>query len=153
MTNSLEKYAEVFKNLGLSELSVEDDGVKLTFKRDFTAGYCSSSFDKDYVLSDNKTGYMKAGSDNNTEKIPSGEKDLEKKGTLIKSPLLGVFYADVEGRKREVGDVVKKGDVLCSIEAMKMMNEVKSSADGIISKIGAKEGDLVEYDQLLFVIS
>ena len=51
-----------------------------------------------------------------------------------------------------VGDEVKKGDVLCSIEAMKMMNEVRSSVGGKVLKILAENGSLVEYHQTLFII-
>ena len=58
---------------------------------------------------------------------------------------------DIEVPVKE-GDVVKKGDVLCSIEAMKMMNEVRSNADGKVIKILAENGSLVEYHQTLFVI-
>ena len=47
---------------------------------------------------------------------------------------------------------VKEGDILCTIEAMKMMNEVRSPIDGIVKKVLALEGDLVEYNQVLFVI-
>ena len=50
------------------------------------------------------------------------------------------------------GDAVKEGDILCTIEAMKMMNEVRSPIDGIVKKVLASEGDLVEYNQVLFVI-
>ena len=75
---------------------------------------------------------------------------MEAIGTEIKAPLLGVFYANEVPVKE--GDEVKKGDVLCSIEAMKMMNEVRSSADGKVLKILAENGALVEYHQTLFVI-
>ena len=74
-------------------------------------------------------------------------------GVEVKAPLLGVFDGAV-GRKRavEAGDKVEKGDVLCTLEAMKMMNEVKAPVSGMVKQVLAAEGDLVEFDQVLFVI-
>ena len=64
-----------------------------------------------------------------------------------------MFYGAVGDKKAiEAGDKVSKGDVLCTLEAMKMMNEVKSPVDGTVAEVYAKEGDLVEFDQVLFVI-
>ncbi|MGX4764090.1 acetyl-CoA carboxylase biotin carboxyl carrier protein [Holzapfeliella sp. JNUCC 72] len=73
----------------------------------------------------------------------------------IKSPLVGVAYlapkpdADVF---KKVGDSVKKGDVVCVIEAMKMINEVKSTVDGVVSSVNVEDGTMVEFDQSLFSI-
>ena len=52
----------------------------------------------------------------------------------------------------QAGDAVKKGDTLCIIEAMKVMNEIESPCDGVVSRVLAVNGDLVEYNQPLFVI-
>ena len=75
--------------------------------------------------------------------------------TEVKSPMVGVFYAapspDAPPYVR-VGDKVKKGDVLCIIEAMKLMNEIQADADGEIVDICAKDGDLVEFGQCLFKV-
>ena len=71
----------------------------------------------------------------------------------IKSPMEGVFYsAPAPGSEPFVkrGMRVKKGDVLCIIEAMKMMNEITSDFDGEIVDICAEEGQLVEFSQVLF---
>jgi acetyl-CoA carboxylase biotin carboxyl carrier protein len=71
----------------------------------------------------------------------------------IKSPMVGVFYrAPSEDAKSfvEIGDSVKKGDVLCIIEAMKLMNEISAEADGKIVDICAENGQVVEFDQTLF---
>ena len=75
--------------------------------------------------------------------------------TEIKSPMVGVFYAaptpDAEPFVK-VGDKVKKGDVLCIIEAMKIMNEIVSETDGEIVDICVQNGQVVEYSQILFKI-
>lgn len=76
-------------------------------------------------------------------------------GLVIRSPMVGVFYAapteDSEPFIKE-GDHVKKGDTLCVIEAMKLMNEIPAEQDGIITGILAKNGQTVEYGTPLFQI-
>ncbi|NLY21475.1 MAG: acetyl-CoA carboxylase biotin carboxyl carrier protein [Tissierellia bacterium] len=73
----------------------------------------------------------------------------------VKSPLVGTFYCapseDSEPFVR-VGSTVKKGDTLCIIEAMKVMNEIKASRDGIIKKILIDNGEMVQFDQVMMHI-
>lgn len=74
-------------------------------------------------------------------------------GRVIKSPLVGIFYSkpSVEGMPFvNVGSKVSQGDPLCVLEAMKVMNEIKSSMAGEIVEIYVKDGDPVDYDQPLF---
>ena len=76
-------------------------------------------------------------------------------GLVIRSPMVGVFYAapteDSEPFIRE-GDHVRKGDTLCVIEAMKLMNEIPAEQDGVITGILVKNGQTVEYGTPLFQI-
>ena len=76
-------------------------------------------------------------------------------GDQVLSPLVGRFYAapseDAEPYVK-VGDTVKKGQVLAIVEAMKLMNEIESEYDGIVTKILAQDGEAVEYGQPLFII-
>ena len=76
-------------------------------------------------------------------------------GKIITSPMVGVFYAAPSPNDDpyvSVGSNVKQGDVLCLIEAMKLMNEVQAEQNGEIVKICAENGQVVEYGQPLFVI-
>ena len=71
------------------------------------------------------------------------------------SPMPGTFYSAPTPEDEpfvSIGDVVKKGQVLCIIEAMKIMNEIESEFDGTIMKVNVNNGDPVEYNQPLFVI-
>lgn len=73
----------------------------------------------------------------------------------VKSPIVGTFYASAGPDAKsyvEVGSRVKKGDVLCIIEAMKLMNEIESDVDGTIVNILPENEAMVEYDQVLFKI-
>jgi acetyl-CoA carboxylase biotin carboxyl carrier protein len=79
----------------------------------------------------------------------------EETGHVVKSPMVGTFYrASSPGAKAfaEVGDVVKAGQAVCIIEAMKIMNEIESDQDGTITKILVENGQPVEYGQPLFVV-
>jgi acetyl-CoA carboxylase biotin carboxyl carrier protein len=74
---------------------------------------------------------------------------------VIKSPIVGTFYRSAEPGAPsfvEVGDTVKKGQVLCIIEAMKLMNEIESDCDGEIVKIYVENGKPVQYGDRLFAV-
>ena len=76
-------------------------------------------------------------------------------GTCVKSPLVGTFYASAgpeEAPFVSVGDMVKKGQVLGIVEAMKLMNEIESEADGVVKAIYVENEQMVEYGQPLFLI-
>ena len=77
----------------------------------------------------------------------------ESTGTPVKSPIVGVFYGASSPESDPyvtVGKTVKKGDIICIIEAMKFMNEVNSEVSGTITEILVNDGDFVEYGQELF---
>ncbi|MEG0528696.1 MAG: acetyl-CoA carboxylase biotin carboxyl carrier protein, partial [Longicatena sp.] len=83
-----------------------------------------------------------------------GSNNLSSNST-INSPMVGVFYCSPSPESKpfvSVGDSFKKGDVLCIIEAMKVMNEITAEKDGIIKTILLQSGDVVEYGQSLFEI-
>jgi acetyl-CoA carboxylase biotin carboxyl carrier protein len=74
---------------------------------------------------------------------------------VIKSPIVGTFYRSSEPGARafvEVGDVVKKGQVLCIIEAMKLMNEIESDCEGEIAAIYVENGKPVQFGERLFAV-
>jgi len=76
-------------------------------------------------------------------------------GHTVKSPIVGTFYSRPGPDKNpfiKVGDAVEVGDVLCIIEAMKMMNEIKSEYSGKITAINAEDGDPIEFDQHIITI-
>ena len=83
------------------------------------------------------------------------EKKLEL-GSAIKSPIVGTFYRKPSPDKDpfiKVGDSIEVGDVLCIIEAMKMMNEIKSDISGKILSIDIEDGEPVEFGQKIITIN
>lgn len=89
-----------------------------------------------------------------TEEVVT-QKSKKSKGAEIKSPFVGTFYTSPAPGKPEyvkVGDKVKKGQTLCILEAMKIMNEIESDADGTVLEICVENESLVEYGETLFII-
>ena len=172
----LEEYAELFERLGLTELYVEENGSKLRLKKETTlsphpiitplhpawagneypfAGPAENAQCGDSVLSD-KTTDAAVSEDRETVKsseTAKGSKSDTASGDTVKAPLLGIFHQNAGGKVRAVGEQVKKGEPVCTIEAMKMMNEVASPRDGVIREILVKDGELVEFGQDLLVLS
>jgi acetyl-CoA carboxylase biotin carboxyl carrier protein len=85
--------------------------------------------------------------------LTPAEEDVE--FAVVKSPIVGTFYRAPEpGAKpfAEVGDTVRKGQVLCIIEAMKLMNEINSDVDGEVVKVYVENGQPVQYGERLFAV-
>lgn len=148
---SIKEYGDLFERLGLTELSVEEKDLKLTLKKEIKivpgeasayTGVKKLQTEREEAFEDVKE---KCGSDTD-----ASSEDAAISGTEVKAPILGVSYANETAVKE--GDTVEKGDVLCTIEAMKMMNEVKSPVSGKVIKVSAENGALVEYHQTLFMI-
>mgnify|MGYP004532730379 FL=1 len=84
------------------------------------------------------------------------DENKSKKGKIMTSPMVGTFYLKPSPNAEpyvKVGQNVKKGDVLCIIEAMKLMNEIESEYDGVVEEILVKDAECVEYGKPLFRIS
>ena len=82
--------------------------------------------------------------------------DSNTSGNNIKSPIVGTFYRKPAPDKPpyvEVGDRIEKGEVVCIVEAMKMMNEIKSDFSGTIKSINVEDGSPVEFNQNLITVS
>jgi acetyl-CoA carboxylase biotin carboxyl carrier protein len=85
--------------------------------------------------------------------LTSADEEIEL--AVVKSPIVGTFYRSSEpGAKpfADVGDTVRKGQVLCIIEAMKLMNEINSEIDGEVVKVYVENGQAVQYGERLFAI-
>jgi acetyl-CoA carboxylase biotin carboxyl carrier protein len=81
--------------------------------------------------------------------------ELEADGHVVKAPMVGIFYESSAPGKPpfvELGRSVRKGDVLCIIEAMKLMNQIEADVSGVVARVLVENGDPVEYGQPLFLI-
>ncbi len=139
-----------FENSDVFKMKVEIDDIKLELEKEPAAPVNVVSA----PMAQYPTMPMQQPVTNNTAETTE-EKEPEVSGTPVKSPIVGVFYAASSPTAKpyvEVGSKVKAGQVLCIVEAMKVMNEIKSPIDGTVSAILAKTEDLVEYDQTLMII-
>ncbi|HEY3178076.1 MAG TPA: acetyl-CoA carboxylase biotin carboxyl carrier protein [Casimicrobiaceae bacterium] len=97
-----------------------------------------------------------AGSTATAPAVAEPAAPAESEGHVVKSPMVGTFYRSASpGAKPfvEVGDAVQQGDVLCIVEAMKLMNEIEADASGTIKAVIAENGQPVEFGQPLFIIA
>lgn len=154
----IKEYAKVFEELGLTHMSVKDGEFKMVMKKEapyFAGGIVGAPAADVNVKSvaDKAVAPSQVTGDN--EGAVKSENAADDANTIsVKSPLLGVFYSG-SGDKPfvNVGDYVNKGDVLCTIEAMKMLNDIVAESEGYVKEVCAKDGELVEYNQVLFKIS
>ena len=129
-------------NSQLTELNVEiPEGVKISMKKD-----------------DNQKLSNKVQVDNSPIKqVKKESKEVieESSSNIVKSPMVGTFYLKPSPTSNpyvEVGKEIKKGDTLCIIEAMKLMNEIESEYSGKVKEILVQDGEPVEFGTELFVI-
>lgn len=139
-----EKIKQLIEEMGNSKLTAVDiefpDGTKISMKKDKM---------QEKIIQNTPIV------ENNTIENQIKEDKNEKKGNIIKSPMVGTFYLKPSPAAEpyiEIGKEVKKGDVLCIIEAMKLMNEIESEYTGKITEILVKDGETVEYGTPLFRI-
>ncbi len=135
----------------IDELSIEfPDGVKIKMKKDKAPVVAPAQQEKVQYISVPDKLEVKAET---TENSTTEEKNENYK--VVKSPMVGTFYSksspDAESYV-EVGSKVKKGDILCIVEAMKLMNEIESEFDGEIVEVCVNDGDMVDFGKPLFKI-
>jgi acetyl-CoA carboxylase biotin carboxyl carrier protein len=138
---------EIFERSSLTELTLERGGTRLTLKRE---GMRAQG-----VAPAPQPPAPGTPSPPLREQRGAGSEVSATNGHVITSPLVGTFYrrpAPTEPPYVEIGDRVEKGDTLCIIEAMKVMNEIKAEHAGVVEKIFVEDGKPVEYGQPLMVI-
>ncbi len=128
-TKEIKELLNILKEEGLTELSYKDETFSITLKKEtLTSGIT--------IPQQSVTAPI-------TEAVKDG----------IKAPLVGVFY-DKPSPDASVfvtqGQAFKKGDVLCIIEAMKVMNEIKADRDGVVARVCVEDGQAVSFDEVLF---
>lgn len=123
-------------SLSFSEFEMETDDIKIRIKRDGQSADSQIAAAGEELISDVSV------------------KEIEDNCHKINAPIAGIFYkapAPEAPPFVEAGDAVKKGDTLCIIEAMKMLNEIKSDKNGIIKEIIPKDGEPINETDTIFV--
>jgi len=140
----LKEIIELLKETDITELQVEKDGTKVKIKRE--------KFLQQFEISAQKPSVVPVQETIIKEIVAE---DSEQRLITITSPIVGTFYRAPSPEAPsfiEIGQRVKKGQALCIVEAMKLMNEIESEADGIVVKALVENGQPVEYGEPLFLI-
>jgi acetyl-CoA carboxylase biotin carboxyl carrier protein len=137
--NEIKQLMELLRDSDITELLIERDGAKLKIKRErFISSFEPALPARQAPPPD----------------IIQEEESVHGHSTIT-SPIVGIFHRAPSPEAPpfiEVGSSVKKGQVLCIVEAMKLMNEIESDVDGTIEKILVENGQPVEYGEPLFLI-
>lgn len=141
----IKKLMDDMGNSKLSEIEIEfPDGIKISMKKGLPSSKPTLKEDSSVVKKE-KAEVLAVK--------PEAELPTVHEGKVIKSPMVGTFYSRVTPTDEpyiKLGNKVKKGDIVCIIEAMKLMNEIESDLDGEITEILCQDGDMVEFGQPLF---
>ncbi len=150
----LKTLIDLVQNSGISELEISEGEEKIRIAKHLVAA--PSQAMATMVSMPMTQASMPAGA---VAPAPTSVAEVaapaESAGHQVKAPMVGTFYRSGSPGSPafvEVGQSVKKGDTLCIIEAMKLMNEIESDADGIVKAILVDNGQPVEFDQPMFVI-
>ena len=145
-----DKIKQLMEDMGKSnieELEIEfPEGMKISMKKNVAVVPAQQ------VVAQQSTNIPVVQSIQTTQPVQEEPKEEYKE---IKSPMVGTFYSKPSPDKEafvKVGDKVKKGQVVCIIEAMKLMNEIESEFDGEVVEILVKDEEMVEYGQVLIKI-
>jgi acetyl-CoA carboxylase biotin carboxyl carrier protein len=146
----IKELVKLIDSSSITEFLLDKENFKISIKKEQV----------NYRISDSEQIDNNRQSDAIEKVVESEEKtiDIKKEGNdihLIKSPIVGMYYSSPSPDEEafvNVGKKVKKGDVLCIIEAMKLMNEVTSDVDGEIIEALVENKNIVEYGQPLFKV-
>ena len=158
--NQIKQILDLVREHELAEFELEHDGLRLRVRKDSNGSHSVSlpapppaplglpAAGASHPAAPAAPGALSAA--------PSADAvDSEIELAVVKSPIVGTFYRSSEPGSAsfvEVGATVKKGDVLCIIEAMKLMNEIDSEYDGEVTNIYVENGHPVQYGERLFAI-
>lgn len=152
----VEKMIELIQETDVTELEIEEDGVKIRIQRGHAPQVVMSHGAASHHAVHTHTapyGHSQAFTEDNSEEESASAKPSHQH--FVRSPMVGTFYAASSPTAKpfvEIGQKVKAGDVLCIVEAMKMMNQIESDKDGTVAARLVDNGTPVEFDQPLFVI-
>lgn len=146
---AIEKLVKLTDESGLTELRIKDKDFSLTLKKEKQQVIASP------VVSPMPMAQAPVPAVAQGETAQANETKTNDKIKVIKAPMVGTFYASPGPDKDafvSVGDKVKKGDVVCILEAMKLMNEIESDVEGKVVKILVSDEDMIEYGQPLIEV-
>jgi acetyl-CoA carboxylase biotin carboxyl carrier protein len=154
----LKTLIDLVQQSGIAELEITEGEEKVRISRGVPTGTAHQHPGTLYVTTPPAVQMMPAAEASPAASAPAAEgaQAAVPEGHVVKSPMVGTFYRSSAPDAKpfvDVGDVVKAGDTVCIIEAMKLLNEIEADADGVVKEILVENGQPVEYGQPLFLIA
>ena len=139
----IEEVIRLMERHGLTEISIEEEGAKIHLRKGAEGHVEKALHLPAHILphADHKT--------------PAPVKEVSETVVEIKAPMVGTFYRSPSPDAKpfvDVGSKISQNDVLCIIEAMKLMNEIKSEVKGKVVDVLVESGDPIEFGQVLFLV-
>lgn len=153
LLKAIDRVAEILNSSDIKEIRVKDGGSSIFMTKNNTAAMVAAPMAHS-VAPAAAHAPMASTTTSTTSSAPKAAQETVA-GEEVKSPMVGTFYGSPSPDAANyvaVGQEVKKGDVLCIIEAMKIMNKIEAEKSGKVVKILAKDGDPVQFDQPLFIV-
>ncbi len=150
----VKKLIELLEESGIDELEIHEGEESVRISRYSQNAPVASVAAPQFIPA--TTPVPVAAASETPATAPTSETKPQLSGHYVKSPMVGTFYTASSPSSPvfvELGQQVKEGDVLCIVEAMKMMNQIKADKSGTIEAILVENGQPVEYDQPLFTIA
>ncbi len=144
----IERLAKIITDNGLTEISMEDGDQAITIRKDLP----------EVMVTPPVPPVVTSSAPSSSTSVQAAETEMKAEvpqGKAITSPMVGTFYSAPSPEDTpfvEIGSEVAVGDIVCIIEAMKLMNEIKSEQAGKVVKICVKNGDPVEFGQVLMYV-
>ena len=158
----LKQILDLVREHDLSELEIEQEGLRVKVRKDGAggivvqpAGGAATQAAAAPAMPAATTSVMPPGSAATIPTSLQGDAQSDVELAVVKSPIVGTFYRSPEPGAAafvDIGTTVKKGQVLCIIEAMKLMNEIDSEYDGEVVNVYVESGQPVQYGERLFAI-
>lgn len=144
----IKKLIELVEESGIAELEITEGEESIRIGK----GSVNYAVPQQYIAQPQAAPAHAPATSSTSDSAP---KETVTSGHVVKSPMVGTFYRSSSPEAApfvEVGSTVKKGQVLCIVEAMKMMNQIESDKDGVVKEVCVDNQEPVEFEQPLFII-
>ena len=144
-TKAIKQVIDIFEGSNVHKMEIEAGEMKIKLEKEDSKSVVNYVKPQEYHVESQQ------GIKEDTEEVIKEEP----KGNWVKSPIVGTFYSKPNESSPayvNVGDSVNKGDIVCIIEAMKVMNEIKAPCSGKIISVAKQDGEMVQFDENLICI-
>ena len=150
----IKRLVDLVEESDISHLAIEQDGIKIEVKKERNSIPASTSVVIPTAAAA-PAPYPANSKPEAAESKPAAKSDSDENLTKVTAQMVGTYYSSPNPEAApyiKVGDRIKKGQVICIIEAMKLFNEIESEVNGVVERILVENSDPVEFGQTLFLV-